>query len=130
MRVLRALLIYLAAVFIGGALLAPWLYWLAQTLASSFPHIANSPFHRGSLIYADDSDLLQISEKTCGTSPGTSAGLSLFQLGFRRSDRSVSTHRPATAMVGYAYNRANESTRPAHAVILTAVCRLLYAGGW
>ncbi len=46
MRPLRALVIYLVVVFIGGALLAPWLYWLAQTVAHSFPQIAGAPFHR------------------------------------------------------------------------------------
>jgi membrane protease YdiL (CAAX protease family) len=39
-------MIYIAVVFIGGALLAPWLYWLAQHFAHEFPKIANSPFHR------------------------------------------------------------------------------------
>jgi uncharacterized protein len=46
MRPLRALALYIAAVFIGGALLAPWLYWLAQSFAQEMPKIANSPFHR------------------------------------------------------------------------------------
>jgi len=46
MRLLRALVIYIVVVFIGGALLAPWLYWLAQTGAHSFPQIAGAPFHR------------------------------------------------------------------------------------
>jgi uncharacterized protein len=46
MRPLRALVIYLLAVFLGGALLAPWLYRLAQVGASSLPYIAHSPFHR------------------------------------------------------------------------------------
>ena len=54
MRPLRTLIIYIAVVFIGGALLAPWLYWLAQFLArvlpetggAVFPWIANNPFHR------------------------------------------------------------------------------------
>jgi hypothetical protein len=46
MRPLRALVIYIAVVFIGGALLAPWLFWLAQQFASAFPHIAGAPFHR------------------------------------------------------------------------------------
>jgi uncharacterized protein len=46
MRPFRALVIYLVVVFLGGALLAPWFYRLAQSVASSFPHIANSPFHR------------------------------------------------------------------------------------
>ena len=40
MRPLRALVIYIAVVFIGGALLAPWLYRLAQAGAHSFPKIA------------------------------------------------------------------------------------------
>ena len=46
MRPLWALVIYIVAVFIGGALLAPWLYWLAQGFAHTFPHIAATPFHR------------------------------------------------------------------------------------
>jgi len=46
MRPLRALVIYIAAVFIGGALLAPWLSRAAQLFAHSFPQIANAPFHR------------------------------------------------------------------------------------
>ena len=46
MRPLRALVIYLGVVFIGGALLAPWLYWLAQTVAHSLPQIAGAPFRR------------------------------------------------------------------------------------
>jgi uncharacterized protein len=46
MRPLRALLIYLIAVFVGGALLAPLLYWLAQSFAHTFPKIAAAPFHR------------------------------------------------------------------------------------
>jgi hypothetical protein len=46
MRPLRALVIYLVVVFIGGALLAPWLYWLAQTTAHWLPHVAGTPFHR------------------------------------------------------------------------------------
>jgi CAAX protease family protein len=50
MRPFRALVIYIATVFIGGALLAPWLYWLAQPLARAFPdifhHIAAAPFPR------------------------------------------------------------------------------------
>ncbi|HWD18387.1 MAG TPA: CPBP family intramembrane glutamic endopeptidase [Verrucomicrobiae bacterium] len=45
MRPVRALLVYLAVVFLGGALLAPWLYFLAQWAA---PHsgLAAHPFHR------------------------------------------------------------------------------------
>lgn len=46
MRPLRALVIYIAVVFIGGALLAPWLYRLAQLFAHSIPQAANAPFHR------------------------------------------------------------------------------------
>jgi uncharacterized protein len=46
MRPFRALVIYLAVVFVGGALLAPWLYWLAQSCAHSIPKIAAAPFHR------------------------------------------------------------------------------------
>jgi membrane protease YdiL (CAAX protease family) len=46
MRPLRALFIYLILVFLGGALLAPWLHRLAQITAASFPHLANTPFHR------------------------------------------------------------------------------------
>jgi hypothetical protein len=54
MRPLRALIIYIAVVFIGGALLAPWLYRLAQMGAHIFPKIAAAPFHR----YVDRSLLL------------------------------------------------------------------------
>jgi hypothetical protein len=46
MRPLRALVIYIAVVFIGGALLAPWFYRLAQLFAHSFPEAAHAPFHR------------------------------------------------------------------------------------
>lgn len=46
MRPAHALVIYIAAVFLGGALLAPWLYWLAQAGTDSFPKLANTPFHR------------------------------------------------------------------------------------
>jgi CAAX protease family protein len=46
MRPLRALVIYIAVVFVGGALLAPWLFWLAQEFAHSFPKIAAEPFNR------------------------------------------------------------------------------------
>jgi len=44
-----ALLVYFAVVFAGGALLAPWLYWLAQCAAGHWPVFANvaaHPFHR------------------------------------------------------------------------------------
>jgi uncharacterized protein len=49
MRHVRSLLIYFAVVFLGGALLAPWLYWLVQWGAGHWAglhHLAASPFHR------------------------------------------------------------------------------------
>ena len=55
MRTLRALLLYFIAVFIGGALFAPPLDWLIQSLAHHFPDafnhglgekIATAPLHR------------------------------------------------------------------------------------
>jgi uncharacterized protein len=46
MRALRALIIYILAVFIGGALIAPWLWQLAQLCAPVFPRLAQAPFHR------------------------------------------------------------------------------------
>ena len=54
MRPVRALLIYIMAVFIGGALLAPLLYWFAQWLAHAapglvahtYPKLASTPFPR------------------------------------------------------------------------------------
>ena len=46
MRPVRALAIYILAVFIGGALIAPWLYWLVQSLGHTFPNLADAPFHR------------------------------------------------------------------------------------
>ncbi|MGA2029378.1 MAG: type II CAAX endopeptidase family protein [Verrucomicrobiota bacterium] len=42
MRPLWALVIYFVAVFLGGALLAPWLYELARLS----PNLATTPFHR------------------------------------------------------------------------------------
>lgn len=49
MRPIRSLLIYFAIVFLGGALLAPWLYWGAQWAGGHEPvlaRLAASPFHR------------------------------------------------------------------------------------
>jgi len=49
MGAVRSLLIYLGAVFLGGALVAPWLYWTIQLLAehfSVFEKLAANPFHR------------------------------------------------------------------------------------
>ena len=45
MRPIRSLLIFLIVVFLGGALLAPWLYWLVQSVAHD-SSLAHSPFHR------------------------------------------------------------------------------------
>ena len=46
MRPIRALVLYLVAVFIGGSLLAPWLWRLVQFGAPIWPKMANTPFHR------------------------------------------------------------------------------------
>jgi uncharacterized protein len=49
MRPIRSLLIYLAVVFVGGALLAPWIYKSVQVLSTHFAFLENfaqSPFHR------------------------------------------------------------------------------------
>lgn len=54
MRPLLALVIYFIVVFVGGALLAPWLYWFAQHAAHGFPKICGAPFHR----FADRSFLI------------------------------------------------------------------------
>jgi membrane protease YdiL (CAAX protease family) len=48
-RPVRALLIYIVGVFLLGALLAPWVYWLAKWMAGTaavFEGLANVPFHR------------------------------------------------------------------------------------
>jgi membrane protease YdiL (CAAX protease family) len=45
MRALLAIVIYLAVVFVGGALVAPVLYWLAQSLAHGHPQLTAMPFH-------------------------------------------------------------------------------------
>ncbi|MEW6157512.1 MAG: CPBP family intramembrane glutamic endopeptidase [Verrucomicrobiota bacterium] len=44
MRALRAVILYLLLVFIGGALLAPWLFYLVHALG--FENLARNPFHR------------------------------------------------------------------------------------
>lgn len=46
MRPLRVIAVYIVAIFGGGALLAPWLYWLVKPLVGGFPSIAHAPFHR------------------------------------------------------------------------------------
>ena len=46
MRPFVAFLIYLGVVFVGGPLLAPWVYWLAHHLAGSWPWLAEQPFRR------------------------------------------------------------------------------------
>jgi uncharacterized protein len=45
MRPIRSLLIFLIVVFLGGALVAPWLFWLVQSVAPA-SHLAHNPFHR------------------------------------------------------------------------------------
>jgi len=48
MHPVRSLLIYAGGVFLGGALLAPWLAWGVQSLAAHFPvfqRLADQPFH-------------------------------------------------------------------------------------
>jgi hypothetical protein len=45
MRPYRTLLLIIAMVFLGGALLAPWLYWLVQGMAPASA-LAHKPFHR------------------------------------------------------------------------------------
>jgi membrane protease YdiL (CAAX protease family) len=48
MRPVLSLCIYAGAVFLGGALLAPWLAWCVQSLAGHLPgfhRLANYPFH-------------------------------------------------------------------------------------
>jgi len=49
MRPLRALVIYLIIVFLGGALLAPWLYRLTRFAPSSIAYVAKAPLHRAEL---------------------------------------------------------------------------------
>src|SRR2546428_12117570 len=49
MRPIVTVLIFLALVFLFGALIAPWLYWGAQNAAQSIPFLqglAHQPFHR------------------------------------------------------------------------------------
>jgi len=46
MRPARALGLYVAVVFLGGGLLAPWLYWLVQASGDSLAGLADKPFHR------------------------------------------------------------------------------------
>lgn len=49
MRPTFLLLVFLLVVFVGGALLAPWLYFGVQSLATQFPSLeklAAAPFHR------------------------------------------------------------------------------------
>lgn len=49
MRELRLLLVFLMAVFLGGALMAPWLWKLARIAAAHAPAVeglASQPFHR------------------------------------------------------------------------------------
>ena len=50
MRILRAFLVYLGVVFLGAALVAPWIYLGVQEAALTFPKqfsgLASQPFHR------------------------------------------------------------------------------------
>lgn len=49
MRPLRSLLIYIAFIFIGAALLAPWVYWAAQWAgehSTALKSLSAQPFHR------------------------------------------------------------------------------------
>lgn len=46
MRPVRVLLFNLAIIFVGGALLAPPVYWLMQAWADTFPELAGKPFRR------------------------------------------------------------------------------------
>ncbi len=49
MRPLRSLLLYVAAIFFGAALLSPWLYWLVEWAggySSIAQHWSRAPFHR------------------------------------------------------------------------------------
>src|SRR5438874_3642764 len=49
MHPVRSLVIYSGAVFLGGALLAPWLFWGVQALAAHLPwfeRLADNPFPR------------------------------------------------------------------------------------
>lgn len=43
---MQPLAAYLAGVFLGGALLAPWLYWFVQAFATAILGIGTPPFHR------------------------------------------------------------------------------------
>jgi membrane protease YdiL (CAAX protease family) len=48
-RPIRSLVVYFAVVFLGGALLSPWLYWLTQSAAghwTALSGLAAKPFHR------------------------------------------------------------------------------------
>jgi membrane protease YdiL (CAAX protease family) len=46
MRPWQAFLLYLMVVFMGGPLLAPWIYWGAQNLSDVWPWLADQPFRR------------------------------------------------------------------------------------
>ncbi len=46
MRPLAAFLVYLALVFLGGPLVAPWIYGAAQHFADTWPWVADQPFRR------------------------------------------------------------------------------------
>src|SRR5258708_899145 len=49
MRPMRSLFLYMGMIFLGAALLSPWVYWLAQCtakLSPSFARLGTQPFHR------------------------------------------------------------------------------------
>src|SRR2546421_11500947 len=49
MRPMRFLLLYLAVIFLGAALISPWLYWLAHWAGerwTSLAQLSRQPFHR------------------------------------------------------------------------------------
>jgi len=49
MRPMRSLFFYMGMIFLGAALLSPWVYWLAQwaaKLSPSFTRLGAQPFHR------------------------------------------------------------------------------------
>jgi membrane protease YdiL (CAAX protease family) len=46
MQPLPAFLIYLAVVFIGGPLLAPWVYWFVQNFLDGWTYLVEQPFRR------------------------------------------------------------------------------------
>ncbi len=46
MRPVTTFAAYLALVFLGGPLLAPWVYWAVQHVGDAWPYLAEQPFRR------------------------------------------------------------------------------------